>query len=326
MRSGRIDALSTKPTHDDSQPRVKADAHDLAAIHTYSMVERSERLDFEIRDQAVRAPVTKPHRHEYFQIFANQAGAAPHLLGGRRCESIPRSLIFVLPYRVHLAMVEPGTRYQLINFSSKFLRPDFALSPLEMEEASIAQYPELTPFIYQGWFDFVFDAEEFAYIEALLQRLQTAHRQRTLGTLERARGALLELIGMTTERFAPQLQSLAEQRVYLQGHTDALRRVFKFIDENLQRDIGLPEVAEAAYLSPNYLSQLLKKQTGLAFVDWLTGRRMERARDLLAHTAERVGAIAHRVGYADEAYFTRRFSQRFGVSPTAYRRSMRESG
>jgi hypothetical protein len=295
-------------------------------IHTYSMVERSERLDFEIRDQSLRTPITKPHRHEYFQIFANQAGAAPHLLGGRRCESVPRSLVFVLPYRVHLAMVEPHSRYQLINFSSKFLRSDFALSPLDMEEASIAQYPELTPFIYQGWFNFVFDKDEFSYIETLLQRIKYSHNHRKLGSLERARGALLELIGMTTEKFAPQLQSLAEQRVYLQDHTDALRRVFKFIDENLQRDISLNVVAEAAYLSPNYLSQLLKKQTGLAFVEWLTGRRMERAQNLLAHTNERIGAIAHTVGFTDEAYFTRRFTQRFGVSPTAYRRSLLSVG
>lgn len=295
-------------------------------IHTYSMVERSDRLDFEIRDQSVRPPVTRSHRHEYFQIFANQAGAAPHLLGGRRCESVPRSLVFVLPYRVHLATIEPGTRYQLINFASNFLRPEFSLTPLEMEEASITQYPELTPFIYQGWLDFVFDADEFAHVETLLQRLQRAHQHRTLGTLERVRGALLELIGFTTEKFAPQLQSLADQRVYLQGHSDALRRVLKFIDENLQRDITLAEVAEAAYLSPNYLSQLLKKQTGLAFVDWLTGRRMERARDLLAHTADRVNTVAHLVGFDDEAYFTRRFKQRFGVAPSAYRRSMREAG
>jgi AraC-like DNA-binding protein len=223
-------------------------------------------------------------------------------------------------------MVEPHSRYQLINFSSQFLRSDFSLSPLELEEASIAQYPELTPFIYQGWFNFVFDDIEFSYIETLLQRIQNSHHHRQLGSVERARGALLEVIGMTTEKFAPQLESLAEQRVYLQDHTDALRRVLKFIDENLHRDIGLNLVSEAAYLSPNYLSQLLKKQTGLAFVEWLTGRRMARAQDLLAHTSDRVGAIAHSVGFNDEAYFTRRFTQRFGVSPTAYRRSMRALG
>ncbi len=307
-------------------PSTGSEAPSAQSIHTYKMVERSDRLDFEIRGQSVRSPVTKPHRHEYFQIFVNQAGAAPHQLGGRLCESVPRSLVFVLPYRVHLAMVEPGTRYQLINFASNFLRPEFSLTPLAMEEASITQYPELTPFIYQGWVNFVFDADEFAHIEALLHRLQVAHQQRTLGTLERVRGALLEIIGFTTEKFAPQLQALAEQRVYLQGHSDAVRRVMRFIDANLEGELSLAEVAEAAFLSPNYLSQLLKKQTGLAFVDWLTGRRMDRARELLAHTSERVGTVAHKVGFSDEAYFTRRFKQRFGVAPTAYRRSMQEAG
>jgi AraC-like DNA-binding protein len=52
---------------------------------------------------------------------------------------------------------------------------------------------------------------------------------------------------------------------------------------------------------------------------------MERARDLLAHTSDRVSTIAHRVGFSDEAYFTRRFNKRFGVAPTAYRRSLREA-
>jgi AraC-like DNA-binding protein len=56
-------------------------------------------------------------------------------------------------------------------------------------------------------------------------------------------------------------------------------------------------------------------------VQWLTARRMERARELLVHSGERVSRIAHAVGFADEAYFTRRFRQRFGTSPTACRRS-----
>jgi AraC-like DNA-binding protein len=71
---------------------------------------------------------------------------------------------------------------------------------------------------------------------------------------------------------------------------------------------------------------LLKKQTGLAFVEWLTGRRMERAQHMLTHTTDRVSAIANKVGFTDEAYFTRRFTKRFGVSPSAYRRSLREIG
>jgi AraC-like DNA-binding protein len=171
----------------------------------------------------------------------------------------------------------------------------------------------------------VFGERDFERIVGLLQHMTALHHDRKLGTLERIRGALLELIGFTVERHADQLQALAGSRVYMQGRTDALRRVLKFIDEHLERDISLNEVAEAAFLSPNYLSQLLKKQTGMAFVEWLTVRRMERAQHLLSHTGERIFAVANAVGFADEAYFTRRFRQRFGQSPSQYRKAMRDA-
>lgn len=292
-------------------------------IRTYRMVDRSDRLDFEIRDHTVRPPVVTPHRHEFFQIEANTGGEAHHVLGGRRCRYPARSLIFILPYRVHYATHEPGSQYWVINFATNFLRHDFDLSPLDMEEAAIAEYPELTPFLYEGHVDFVFGEQDFEHVLALLQHLAVLHGHRRLGTMERIRGALLELIGFTVERHAEQLQALSGSRVYMQGRTDALRRVLKFIDEQLQRDISLNEVAEAAFLSPNYLSQLLKKQTGMAFVEWLTARRMERAQHLLSHTGERIFSVANAVGFADEAYFTRRFRQRFGQSPSEYRKAMR---
>jgi AraC-like DNA-binding protein len=307
-------------------PAAAGAPHAAPDIRTYRMVERSERLDFEIRDNTVRAPVVTPHRHEFFQIEANISGEAHHVIAGKRCRYPARSLIFILPYRVHYAAHEVGNpSYYVINFATNFLRHDFDLSPLDMEEASIADYPELTPFLYEGHVDFVFDEPDFAHVLGLLQHLTALNGERKLGTMERIRGALLELIGFTVDRYADELQALAGSRVYLQGRTEALRRALKFIDEHLHRELSLNEVAEAAFLSPNYLSQLLKKQTGMAFVEWLTGRRMERAQHLLTHTSDRIFEIANAVGFADEAYFTRRFRQRFGQSPSAHRKAVRGS-
>ncbi len=298
----------------ESQPGIK----------TYKMVERSDRLDFEIRSHTVRPPVTSPHRHEFFQIEANVAGEAHHVINGRRCSYPARSLIFILPYRVHYAAHAPANSdYYVINFAANFLRQDFDLSPLEMEAASIAKYPELIPFLYEGYIDFVFTESEFAHIRTLLDRLTQLHQNRMLGTMERVRGGLLELIGFAVERHATALQTLSQGRTFMQGRSDALQRVLQFIDQNLSRDISLNEVAAAAFLSANYLSQLLKKQTGMAFIEWLTARRMEQAQHLLAHSMDRISEIANVVGFTDEAYFTRRFRQRFGQSPTEYRKTMR---
>lgn len=294
------------------------------SIKTYRMAERSSRLDFDIRDHTARPAIAVPHRHEFFQIQVNSTAGHTHVISGHLREYRSHSIIFVLPYRVHCAYNPVGARYHIMNFATRFLRPDLELSPFDMEETSLTDYPELAPFLYEGYVDFNFSETEFSYVESLTRHLMGLNQRRGLGTLERIRGALLELLGFVTETFERELSDLAERHVYLQRRSDALQRVIKFIDDNLDKTLTPYTVAEAAYLSPNYLSQLLKKHTGLAFVEWVTVKRMDRAQELLVHTSDRISAVANAVGFTDEAYFTRRFRQRFGVSPSHYRRQLQQ--
>jgi AraC-like DNA-binding protein len=297
-------------------------ADSIQDIRTYRMSDRSERLDFDIRDQTARPAIAVAHRHEFFQMQVNVSVGHTHVIGGQRREHASRSIIFVMPYRVHCAYNPPDARYHIINFAPQFLRPGLDLSPFDMEEASIFDYPELAPFLYEGHVDFDFDEAEFAYVQGVIRHMMTLNQRRGLGALERLRGALLELIGFVTETYQDELRDMAEQRVFLQRRSETLRRVIRHIEDNLGAALSIYTVAEAAHVSPNYLSQLLKKHTGLAFVEWVTSKRMERAKHLLTHTDERVSEIANAVGFADEAYFTRRFTQRFSLSPSKFRRQM----
>jgi len=95
--------------------------------------------------------------------------------------------------------------------------------------------------------------------------------------------------------------------------------VMRHVRETLGRRLQLADAAAAADLSPNYLAHLIKKETGKTFVDLVTERRMEKARELLAHTTLRIGEIAAATGFADEAYFARRFRQRYGMAPRQFR-------
>ena len=80
-----------------------------------------------------------------------------------------------------------------------------------------------------------------------------------------------------------------------------------------------PDAAAAADLSPNYLAHLIKKETGKTFVDLVTERRMEKACELLTHTTLRINEVAQAVGFEDEAYFARRFRQRYATAPRQFR-------
>jgi AraC-like DNA-binding protein len=287
------------------------------------MSERASYLEFDIRDQNARAPLTRPHRHEYFQILATLEGCARQTIGGSVRPVEPGTLTFVLPYRVHLVPLPEGSRFIVLNFSQRFLRPDLDVDPLDLEDVPVSRVPELAPFLYQEHLDFVLSGADWEEAQAMLRQMLRENAERRFGSLEIVRGMLLQLIGLICRRYEPDLLRLASEKTRSASRRDALLRVTRYIRENLTRDLNLTEAAATAFLSPNYLAHLLKNEVGKTFTDLVTERRMERAQELLANTPMRIAEVAHASGFPDEGYFTRRFRQWFGTTPRQYRENVR---
>jgi AraC-like DNA-binding protein len=289
------------------------------------MAERASHLEFDIRDQAARAPLTRPHRHEYFQILITLDGSGQQTIGGSVRPVQPGTLTFVLPYRVHLVPLPEGSRFVVINFSQRFLRPDLDVDPLDLEDVPVSRVPELAPFLYQEHLDFVLSGADWDEAQAMLRQMCHENAERRFGSLEIMRGMLLQLIGLTCRRYETELLRLSSEKTRSASRREALLRVSRYIRENLARDLNLTEAAATAFLSPNYLAHLLKNEVGKTFTDLVTERRMERAQELLANTPMRIAEVAHASGFPDEGYFTRRFRQWFGTTPRQYRENVRSA-
>ncbi|CAJ5086015.1 AraC family transcriptional regulator [Burkholderia pseudomallei] len=155
------------------------------------MPERSDRLDFYIRDEAARRAITEPHRHAYFQIQFNLGGDTEQRIGGFT-RAFPRgALAFVLPYREHLIAHPPGAHFVVINFSQTFLRADLDVDPLDLEDVCAQRAPELAPFRFQEHLDFILTGAAFDDARRLAQRMLEANRARTFGSVPLLRGYLL---------------------------------------------------------------------------------------------------------------------------------------
>jgi AraC family transcriptional regulator len=98
-----------------------------------------------------------------------------------------------------------------------------------------------------------------------------------------------------------------------------LRRVSTYIDEHLAEDLALSELAAVAYLSPYHFARLFKASTGFAPHQYVIGRRIERAKLLLATTTWSLTAIAHAVGFAHESHLALHFKRLTGLRPSAAR-------
>jgi AraC-like DNA-binding protein len=293
----------------------------VARAPTLVMQQRSDHADFYIRDKQARPATTTPHRHEYFQIQINLGGDTVQHIGGAIRPFARHTLAFILPHRLHMIPHPDDGNFVLINFTQEFLLRHLQCDPMDLEDVSIADAPELAVFRFQEHLDFVLGEADFAAVQALLDQMRVLDRERHLGSGLLLKGLLLQLIGSVNNLYQPELLALAAGKAQQRGRRDALGRVTAYIRDHLaDPDLNLTDAAAAAFLTPNYLTHLLRKETGSNFSDLVLERRMHLARTHLMNSAKPVSQIAWLCGFADEAYFSRRFRQAHGVPPGQFRR------
>ena len=100
-------------------------------------------------------------------------------------------------------------------------------------------------------------------------------------------------------------------------------RVAEVVQDNLSNiGFSLDDVASVLYISPNYLRQLFKQETGQTFTEYLTAQRMQRARMLLGNPKIRISDAAEQCGYADPRYFSVCFKKYWHMTPSEYQAAL----
>jgi AraC-like DNA-binding protein len=119
-----------------------------------------------------------------------------------------------------------------------------------------------------------------------------------------------------SDRRAPVMHAMQEP--------DAVRRARELIDDRFDENLTLAELASVAGLSAYRLSHAFKHAVGFAPHQYLTSRRVERAK-LLLRAGEAPADVAAAVGFCDQAHLTRQFRHRVGVTPAQYRAERRNT-
>lgn len=105
--------------------------------------------------------------------------------------------------------------------------------------------------------------------------------------------------------------------------TDVIIRAKRFIADNYEdADLSLAKVADYVGLNEKYFTNRFSKETGETFVAYLTGIRMQKAKELLKSTTFKIYEISEMVGYHNVEHFNRMFKKLNGISPAQYRKTM----
>lgn len=101
-----------------------------------------------------------------------------------------------------------------------------------------------------------------------------------------------------------------------------ISQIENYINSHYLEDLSLITISQMFYISPIYLSQAFKKQTGQLYLDYVTMVKINAAKKMLISTDMMVYEIAQKLHYKDTKYFSRLFEKKTGKKPSEYRKNM----
>lgn len=104
---------------------------------------------------------------------------------------------------------------------------------------------------------------------------------------------------------------------------DKVQYALEYMRERFNEDIVINDLAARLDMSPTYFSFIFKREVGMSALQYITGLRIEKAKEYLAQTDESVANIAQKTGYEGGQYFFRVFKKMTGMTPLMYRQQMR---
>jgi AraC family transcriptional regulator len=98
-----------------------------------------------------------------------------------------------------------------------------------------------------------------------------------------------------------------------------LKLVIEYIQEHLEENLSLTQLANLIQITPHYFASLFKQSTGLSPYKYIIQCRLDKAKILLRDRDLSIAFICQEIGFKNQSHFTRVFRQYFQITPKVYR-------
>ena len=243
-------------------------------------------------------------------------GAHCGLMYGRKYYDFEEGvLVFTAPNQV-ITITEESSQEGAESGWMLFFHPDLIRTSALGENID-----EYTFFSYENHEALHLSEDEKEILLDCLNKIKREYNQRIDKHSQRVMVSSLELLLNYCDRFYERqfITRSTQHKEVVSQINQILKDYFK---SGRLTEFGIPSVqyfAEQVHLSANYLSDLLKKETGRSAKDHINDFLVDKAKNLLINTEESVSEIAYQLGFNYPHYFSRLFKTKTGLSPHQYR-------
>lgn len=110
------------------------------------------------------------------------------------------------------------------------------------------------------------------------------------------------------------------ENVLTPGYEPSFDKVLEYINKNLSKRLTISEISKATYMPKSSLYNCFHKYIGCTVSEYITLKRLEKAKELLVKSSLSIGEISDTLGFTNQQYFGKVFKKSEGVSPTQYKK------
>lgn len=283
-------------------------------VDSEKLLEKGKLIEIRPHTRFVHFP---RHRHNYVELLYMCSGTTTHILNGTQKLVLRQGDLLFLNQAVYHEILPAAEGDVGVNFillpqffdrSFRMLEQenvlrDFLISTLAGESA------------FAGWLHIA--AGDILPVENLLENMIWTLLEKKPGVNllnQTTMGLLLQNLTLFAENINRTLPDSREE--------NAVFTTLQYI-ETRYRDGTLEEIAARLHMPPYALSRLLTRHTGANFKQLLQQRKLQQAVYLLTHTGMSADAVLEAIGYENSSYFYRKFKEKYGCTPAAYRAGRR---
>ena len=251
------------------------------------------------------------HYHEFCKLLLLVSGQGAYVVDGQRYLLQPGDAVLIGSRSVHRPELERNFAYERIII---YISPEY-LTQVSTENCDLSQ-------LFSGQQGHVLRPSESGRkrIFELATELEGELSSAEYGREILSSTALLRLLVEIGRRM--QRKDIQTAKAVMPQNSRVLD-IMRYLDTHLAEDLDIDTLAEGFFISKYHMMRLFHRETGLTIHNYLTQRRLLRARDLITG-GMRATEACYRCGFRSYSSFTRAYGKHFGTTPTGRMDTTRE--
>ncbi|TWR25872.1 helix-turn-helix domain-containing protein [Mucilaginibacter pallidiroseus] len=260
-------------------------------------------------DAHIEPAFLKPHRKDFYLFVFSQGGGSRHWVDFIPYTVRPNHFYFTVPHQVLLKEETQPLKGFSACFTEEFLQLE---ENRTLRRLPIIQNPASAH-------ELELSDADMAYIGDVMDKMATEYKQGGDWQNQMLTSWLRVLVIYLSRIYNEQYGETRITENYCH-----LKHFQQLIAQHYETVHNVNTYAELLNLTPGYLNDVVKQQSGKTAITHIHNRLVMEAKRRLLHTDLSVKQIADELGFEDAAYFNRFFKRLTDATPIAYRQQIRE--